>query len=139
MRTSAASLAASPSVRLPHRHHVGPSGARPRPWIRLLEGVTASRPCHRVLQLGHRKVLDVMGALGHGDPELSLPTSPTAGLYLALLVHLGSRRHCHRRPVSFGPSLWPVGSLRTLMMPERGEKCSLSVGVSPLGTDDSIP
>ena len=135
------SLAASPSVRLPHRHYVGPSGARPRPWIRLLEGVTASRPCHRALQPDHRKVLDVMRALGHGDPELSLPTSPTAGLYLALLVHLGSRRHCHRRPVSFGPSLWPVGSLLTRMRPELGEnrKCSLSVSVSLPGMDDSIP
>ncbi len=127
-------------MRLP-RHHVGPSGARPRLWNRLLGGVTASRPCHRVLQLGHRKVLDVMGALGHGDPEVSLPISPTAGLYLAILEHLGSRRHCHRRPVSFGPSLWPVDSLRTLMMPERGEnqKCSLSVSVSPLSMDDSTP
>ncbi len=141
MRTSAVSLAASPSVRLPHRHYVGPSGARPRPWIRLLGGVTAFRPCHRVPQLGHPKVLDVMGALGHGDPEPSLPTSPTAGLYLTRLVHLASRRHCHRRPVSFGPSLWPVGSLRTLMRPERGENqmCSLSVSVSLPGMDDSIP
>ena len=82
-----------------------------------------------------------MGALGHGDPEPSLPTSPTAGLYLALLVHLASRRHCHRRPVSLGPSLWPAHSSHTLMMPEPGVnlKCSLSVSVSPLGMDDSIP
>ena len=135
------SLAASLSVQLPHRHCMGPSGARPRPWIRLQGGLAAFRPCHRGAQLSHPKDLDVMGALGHGDPEPSLPTSPTAGLYLALLVHLASRRHCHRRPVSFGPSLWPVGSLLTRMRPELGEnrKCSLSVSVSLPGMDDSIP
>ncbi len=83
----------------------------------------------------------MVGALGRGDPEPSFPTSLTAGRCLALLVDLASRRHCHRRPVSFGPSLWPVGSLLTRMRPELGEnrKCSLSVSVSLPDTDDSIP
>ncbi len=141
LRTSAVSLVASHSVRPPHRRSMGPSGARPRPWIRLQGGLAAFHPCHREARLSHPKGLDVVGALGRGDLEPSLPTSLTAGRCLALRVDLGSRRHCPRRPVSFGPSLWHVGSLVTRMRPELGEnrKCSLSASVSPPDTDDSIP